>query len=93
MFDGRLLDDAGYVIFGRLNAQKAGNPRMTMDDLHKQLWTWRCWRDCNGDCRKVALKMREFGWSGTTEVDVKYRIKRMAKLGFFHNLGKMPRIP
>ncbi len=93
MFDGQLLDDDGYSIYGRLHSQKAGSPRMTLDDLHKQLWTWRCWRECNGDCRRVALKMRAFGWAGTTKEHVRYRIRRMAKQGMFHNLGKMPPIP
>lgn len=92
MFDGRLLDDLEYAVYGRLQSQKAGNPRMTLDELHKQLWIWRCWRDCKGDYRAVAMKMREKGWGDATKVSVKYRIKRMHKLGLFDPHPALPRI-
>lgn len=93
MFDEQLLDDAGYAIYGLLHAQKAGNPRMSLQDLYKQLWTWRCWRECKGNCREVALRMREKGWGDATEEQVIYRIRRMAKLGFFSHTSGNPRLP
>lgn len=92
MFDGELLDDDGYAIYGRLHSHRAGNPRMTLQDLYKQLWIWRCWRRCNGDYALVARRMSAFGWPNTTVAHVRYRIRRMEKSGYFDHLRYKVRV-
>jgi hypothetical protein len=88
MFDGELLDDYLYAVWGRLESQRAGYPRFTEADVRHKLWIVRERRRCSGNCALLARAMRKFGWQSMTAKKAERRIKTLKERGILDPLSR-----
>ena len=88
MFDGELLDDYLYAVWGRLESQRAGYPRFTKADVYLKLWTVRAWRRCSCNCTLLARAMRQNRWPNINTKQAKRRIRALKERGILDPISR-----